>query len=52
MVSDDGRDALFARDLVQLGGMLKAATPRSLLLIDEFGKVRCCLVTAVCCSCI
>ena len=40
MLADDGRDAMFARDLVQLGNILKAATSRSLLLIDEFGKVR------------
>jgi DNA mismatch repair protein MSH5 len=40
MVCDEGHNALFAKDLVQLSSILKAATPRSLVLIDEFGKVR------------
>jgi DNA mismatch repair ATPase MutS len=40
MVCDEGHNALFAKDLVQLSNILKASTPRSLVLIDEFGKVR------------
>ena len=48
MVCDDGHDALFAKDLVQLSGILRAATPRSLVLIDEFGKVgSLCRLTAI-----
>jgi DNA mismatch repair ATPase MutS len=39
MAGDQGHSESFARDLVQLSRILKAATPRSLLLIDEFGKV-------------
>ena len=39
IVCDEGHDASFAKDLVQLGRLVKGATPRSLLLIDEFGKV-------------
>lgn len=42
MVCDEGHDALFAKDLVQLSNILTSASPRSLVLIDEFGKVWCC----------
>jgi DNA mismatch repair protein MSH5 len=39
MAGDLGHSESFAGDLVQLSRILKAATARSLLLIDEFGKV-------------
>lgn len=42
IVADDSLAGSFASDLVQLSVLLKSATPRTLLLIDEFGKVCTC----------